>query len=119
MLRESVAQKPTIAVRPGAKARRNSLVVPSLEGAESIGPKPPALHQAQPRRASPVAIRKGADQVSSHLIDSVPWRMNQRFTSQKIAKQRSCPGVIPTRAVAGSRGVRTSFKDGATARASS
>src|SRR5262245_24183492 len=96
MLSDNVAQKPTMPVTPGANARRKSELVAKVEGLAIIGPSPPAFHQAQPSIARPAAIRKGADQVSSHLIDSVPCRTNQTFISQKMKKQSNCPEVIPS-----------------------
>src|SRR5262245_30473266 len=103
MLSESVAQNPTIAVTPGASALTSSLVERGWGGFDRIGPSPPAFHQAHARSASPDAIRNGADQVWSHLIDSVPWTMNHRLISQKIRKQASWPNVMSS---TGSRSAR-------------
>ena len=50
MLSESVAQKPTIAVRPAAKTGRNSAVDWNFEGWAKIGPQPLAATNAQTSR---------------------------------------------------------------------
>src|ERR1044072_2203229 len=92
MLRASVAQNPTIAVSQGRKSAPN--VAPGAGGpvrgpeGKRIVPTPPARSAAHPSSASPIAIRNGAESVSSHLIDSVPFQTNQRFTSQNAANPR-------------------------------
>ena len=60
MLRDSVAQKPTMPVRPGMKNFQNSPNVANLLGSDMIGPMPPALPIAQMSMMMPMAMRIGA-----------------------------------------------------------
>ncbi|MNC60375.1 hypothetical protein D3C75_1102490 [compost metagenome] len=51
---------------------------------------------AQNSRPTPTATSKGADSVSSHLIDSAPRSTTHRFRAQKIMKPITSP--VPSRA---------------------
>src|SRR5579875_3825641 len=79
MLSASVAQKPTIAVRPGQNVAQNmpSFLPPATncDGAESIDPMPPALEVAHHTSATHITTLIGADQLSSQRIESVPCQM--------------------------------------------
>src|SRR3990170_1870275 len=90
ILSESVAQYPTIAVTQGRNRVPNDLG-PSLlprrtSELASIGLMPPPFAAAHQSSARPITIRNGADSVSSHLIDSVPFQTNHRLMSQNAAK---------------------------------
>src|SRR5215510_14585125 len=60
MFSETVAQKPTVAFKAGTRNFRKSAKLLNLEGADSIGPKPPALLYAQPKSRRPTANKIGA-----------------------------------------------------------
>ena len=79
MLSESVAQKPTIAVRPGrnrvkkkSKNERSARPCTSASDSARIAPRLPTFVMAQTSSATPARIRNGAASVSSHLMLSVP-----------------------------------------------
>src|SRR5689334_25421977 len=72
MLSETVDQKPTVPLRAGIKNFSKSLVELNFEGAASIGPKPPALFQAQPSSNNPTPKRIGALTPCKHLMYSIP-----------------------------------------------
>src|SRR5687767_11752387 len=92
MLSDSVAQNPTIAVRPGRNTWTSHCPPEYAEGVTRLDewarivPSPPAAHIAQPSSARPTAIRNGAAKFSSHLIDSVPRHTNTTLISQKPKK---------------------------------
>jgi hypothetical protein len=96
MLSDSVAQNPTIAVSDGKNALRNSGVVAKRLGCDRIGPNPPALVVAQPSSASPTTIRNGAAKLSSHLMLSVPLRMNHTFIAQNTRNPSASPVESPS-----------------------
>ncbi len=60
-----------------------------------IVPIPPALAAAHPSSARPVAIRNGAESVSSHLMLSVPAHTKYRLMSQNSPKPRYCGRPYP------------------------
>ncbi len=95
MLSESVAQKPTWAVRLAPKTVQKAAEVSNLSGWAKMGPNPSAADQAQPTSATPTRRRKGALRVSSHLIASMPRRMMATLMAQKARKAASCPGEMP------------------------
>src|ERR1043166_8362460 len=108
MLSASVAQKPTMAVSQGRNSAPNDAAPappgdrtpPRASERERIAANPPTREAAHQRSASPVAIRNGAESVSSHLMDSVPFQMNQRLMSQKAAKPRYAGSPKPMNAQA-------------------
>src|SRR5678815_1324553 len=96
MLRASVAQNPTIAVTHGRKsAKENGRAPPRVVAPLNISASPPARVAAHQNSASPAAISSGADIVSSHLMDSVPFQTKYRFITQKVRNPRYCGSVNP------------------------
>src|SRR4051812_17045289 len=91
MLRASVAQKPTMAVRDGTKNARKAPVVLNLLGCARIGPKPFARRAAQPSRAKPATIRNGAAQASSRLMALLPRTTMYMFHDQKMKNEIQTP----------------------------
>src|SRR6202161_1923107 len=83
MFSESVAQYPTIAVNDGKKKWRKLLVEWKRLGAESIGPKPPALCSIQNSRVSDITSMKGAEKLCRKRIDSTPLHTTNMLSSQK------------------------------------
>src|SRR6059036_1966315 len=76
MLRLRVAQYPTDAVRAPGKTNENVLCC-FCNAADAVRtcPRPPAFHEAHPRRAAPPPSSKGADHVSRYLMPSTPRTM--------------------------------------------
>src|SRR5437867_2577137 len=76
MLRLRVAQYPTDAVRAPGKTNQNVLCC-FCNAADAVRtcPRPPAFHEAHPRRAAPPPSSKGADHVSRYLMPSTPRTM--------------------------------------------
>src|SRR5689334_14471532 len=99
MLSESVAQKPTMAVSWGTKTFQNSPVVLNWDFCENTEDTEPVIwctfQRAQNMRARPPAMRNGAAQDSSHLIESMPCQTKWTLMSQKSRKQPSCHQVMP------------------------
>ena len=75
MFSDSVAQKPTIAVSPAPKTGRNSDTGSAFDDPASTTDSPPARPSAHTISATPTSSRNGALRTSSHLIDSMPFRM--------------------------------------------
>src|SRR5580658_3176150 len=86
MFSESVAQYPTIAVSDGKKKWRKLLVEWKRLGADSMGPKPPALWSIQKRRTSDITTMKGAEKLCRKRIDSTPLHTTSMLSSQKPRK---------------------------------
>src|SRR5882724_10234235 len=95
MLRESVAQKPTMAVSWGTKTFQNSPLVLNLLPCPKSTDTSPTSTMAHATSANPATIKNGAAQLSSHLIELMPCQTKCRFTSQKARKQASCHQVTP------------------------
>ena len=90
MLSDRVAQKPTMAVRPGKKAFQKSCRVANWSGCDSMGPKPSALCQAHPSRARPIRMSSGAPQFSTRRMLSMPRQKMATLMNQKKRKQANC-----------------------------
>jgi len=73
MLRDSVAQKPTIAVSDGANTGQNSPSVANCDGASRMGPKPPARATAHASKAPASTSTMGAAQFSNTRTAFIPW----------------------------------------------
>src|SRR5271155_5367497 len=86
MFNDSVAQYPTIAVSDGKKKRRKLPVVWKRLGAESIGPKPPALCSIQKSRMNDMTSMKGAEKLCRNRIDSTPRHTTYILRSQNPRK---------------------------------
>ncbi len=71
MLRASVAQNDTPEVSAIAKVSDSGLVA----GCDISVPRLPPSVSAHTSRPAPHSSRNGADSVSSHLIDSIPFQM--------------------------------------------
>ena len=72
MFRESVAQKPTIAVREGTKTGRKSDSVWNFPGALKSGPTPPACRSAHTSSIAVITSTKGAAQFSTFRRRFIP-----------------------------------------------
>jgi hypothetical protein len=66
--------------------RRRLLVEWKWLGAESIGPKPPALCSIQKSRVSDITSMKGAEKLCRKRIDSTPHQTTNMLSSQKPRK---------------------------------
>src|SRR5271154_89739 len=86
MFSESVAQYPTIAVNDGKKKWRKLPVEWKRLGAESIGPKPPALCSIQNSSISDITSMKGAEKLCRKRIDSTPHQTTNILSNQKPRK---------------------------------
>src|SRR5580658_9785308 len=86
MFSESVAQYPTIAVNDGKKKWRKLLVEWNRLGAESMGPKPPALCSIQNKSVSDITSMKGAEKLCRKRIDSTPLHTTNILSSQNPRK---------------------------------
>src|SRR4029450_699282 len=84
-----------MAVSEGGNTGQKAANVANFEGRARMGPKPPARAYAHHSRASPTRIKNGADTDSSHLIDSVPLRMNHTLIAQNSRKQTSSAPEMP------------------------
>src|SRR3972149_5322385 len=82
MFRAMVDQKATTPVSDGTKKAKNSPKVLNFDGADSIGPKPPAFTYAQPSNASPISSRKGALMPCRKRMVSSPRTITSRCGSQ-------------------------------------
>ena len=87
MFSETVAQKPTVALRAGTRNLRKSAKFEKRDGAESIGPNPPAERYAQPSNSKPTASRTGALIPCRKRMYSMPLRITARLISQNAKKQ--------------------------------
>src|SRR3990172_6326539 len=91
MFRAMVDQKATTPVSDGTKKAKNSPKVLNFDGADSIGPKPPAFTYAQPSNASPISSRKGALMPCRKRMVSMPRTITYTFSSQNKPKQSGPP----------------------------
>ncbi len=90
MLSESVAQNPTIAVRPPKKYLRKG--APSgLDAGCAISSLTEACGQAQTISPTPTASSMGAASTSRCLMDSEPRITIQTFQTQKMKKPATSP----------------------------
>src|SRR3984957_1334448 len=87
MFSETVAQKPTVPLSAGIKNFRKSEKVTKRDGAESMGPNPPAALYAQPNSRSPTPNNIGALMPCRNLMYSIPLRITSRLMSQNAMKQ--------------------------------
>src|ERR1700741_3638404 len=75
-----------MAVSDGKKKCRKLPVEVNLLGADSIGPKPPALFSIQKSRMSDINSMKGAEKLCRKRIDSTPHHTTTMFSNQKQRK---------------------------------
>src|SRR5262245_38447457 len=96
MFKDSVAQNPTIAVSCGMNTRQNSPPDWNLDFWLNSADASPTFTIAHTISASPDAIRNGAVQDSSHLIELIPFQMKYTLMSQNARKHAICHGVSPS-----------------------
>ena len=89
-----------MAVNSGQKVGQNSPALappgPKADGADVIGPIPPAVCSAHQTRAAQTRIFKGAVQVSNLRMASRPFTTKTICASQKTMKAKSCPSPMPS-----------------------
>src|ERR1035437_1516905 len=83
MLSESVAQNPTIPVKPGKKKLQNSAVVLNFDGWDKMGPSPFPAEIAQNKSANAAMGRTNALNTKSFRMLSTPRYTTNIFNNQK------------------------------------
>jgi hypothetical protein len=80
MLRLRATQNPTLAVNAGKNTCQNWPVLASpgtnCEGADNIGPNPPAFVYAQASNVADKTVKIGELYLSNHLMLAIPFHMN-------------------------------------------
>mmetsp|Transcript_8458 Transcript_8458/g.21806 ORF Transcript_8458/g.21806 Transcript_8458/m.21806 type:complete len:311 (-) Transcript_8458:14-946(-) len=103
MLRASVAQYPTLAVSAGMNVAASwpALGMPAAncEGADSMGPSPPAAVTAQHSKAMLRAISTGAAYFSISRMDSTPSQTIATCSAQNARKHANSLALIPSHAI--------------------
>src|SRR5579872_3961716 len=96
MLRDRVAQNPTMPVSPGIKKAQKADDEANREGSASTGPRPPCtLLIAQYNRASAASGRKKALKTSNLRMLSTPSQTTHIFNDQNRRKQMAGPVCNP------------------------
>src|SRR5713226_1706651 len=91
MFKDTVAQKPTTPFSAGTRNLRKSGKLVKRDGAESMGPNPPALVYAHASRSRPTATRMGALSPCRKRMYSIPFRITNRLINQNAMKQIPAP----------------------------
>src|ERR1700719_1380932 len=87
MFKATVAQNATTPVSDGMKNVKNSPKVWNFDGAESIGPRPPAFEYAHQSIAKPRINSAGAEIPCRKRIVLIPRRITIAFNAQNKKKQ--------------------------------
>src|SRR5687767_7828344 len=95
MLRDNVAQKPTIPVNAGKKKFQNSPLLLNLSGWDKIGPKPFTSITAHTINASAANGRKMALKTKSLRMLSTPNQTINIFSNQKRKNVTAGPVANP------------------------
>src|ERR1700751_2146587 len=96
MVKETVAQNATTPVSDGMKNAKNSPKVWNFDGAESIGPRPPAFEDAHQSIAIPRTNTAAAEILCKTRIVLIPRRITIAFNAQNKKKQSQTgfqPGI--------------------------
>src|SRR5688572_13178602 len=102
MLRESVAQKPTMPVSEGKKKAQNAALEVNLLGCARIGPSPFPAEMAHHSSASAATGRKYALNTSNFRMLSTPRYTTYIFTSQN--RKNTSAGPVSSAQLAGNMG---------------
>jgi hypothetical protein len=100
MLRVRPTQYPTLAVNAGKNTCQNwpALAPPgtNCEGADNIGPNPPAFVYAQASSVADKTIKIGALYLSNSLMLAIPFHMNPNCSNQQSKKEANSGALMPS-----------------------